>query len=229
MATTKTTTKNFEISLTSFTDFLLRVGLPKVRQAETIRDQYISGYQHFKDYYKQFRDAVCAIHRQGRPVFELDQLLSTISDERGKRTNYELMIRGYKRFWATYFQEMDYSWVTPPKAVWKHRKLVVRVNPELAFTDGHETHLIKLYLKKETPSKEQVRLILHLMQITLRPKVERPVISLLDVRRGRLFEETSFDPRLTALLEGEAAAFLQMYQSIDEMIANGELMVDPDY
>lgn len=229
MATPKTTTKNIRISLTSFTDFLLRVGLPKVKQAETIRDQYLSGYRHFKDYYRPFREAVCAIHRQGRPVFELDQLLSTISDERGKRTNYELMIRGYKRFWATCFQEMDYSWVTPPRAVWKYRRLVVQVNPELAFTNGHETHLIKLYLKKDTPSKEQVRLILHLMQLSLRPKVERPVISLLDVRRGQLFEETSFDPRLTALLEGEAAAFLQMYQSIDEMIANGELLVDPDY
>ena len=229
MTTTKTTTKNIEISLTNFTDFLLRVGLPKLKQAETIWERYRSDYEHHKDYYKQFREAVCAIHRKGRPIYEIDQLLSVIPDLRGKRANYEQIIRGYKRFWATFFQEMEYSWTTPPKAQWKYRRLIVRVNPELAFSNGEETHLIKLYLKKDPPGKEQVRLILHLMQIALRPKIEKPVISLLDVRRARLFEATSFDPRLTALLDGEGAAFLQMYQSIEEMAANRELPMDPDY
>jgi len=95
----------------------------------------------------------------------------------------------------------------------------VRVNPELAFTDGTETHLVKLYLKKHEPPVEQVRLILHLMQLSLRPRVDRPVISLVDVRRGRVFEETSFDPRMTALLEGEAAAFVQMYKSIESILS----------
>ena len=207
-----------DISLTSFTDYLLRVGMSKLTEAHLIREQYLAGYKQYKDYYRPFRRAVRAIHRQNRPVHDLDQLPPTIPDLRGKRTNYELMARGYKRFWATNYQEMDFRWTRPARATWRHDRLSVRVNPELAFTNGQETHLLKLYLKKEKPTREQVRLIMHLMQITLRQQVNKPLIGLVDIRRARFFEETAFDPRLTVLLEGEAAGFVQMYRSIESFL-----------
>lgn len=209
-----------EISLTSFTDFLLLAGMKKFKKGESILQQYQEAYQRHKDYYCEIRESIKAIHRQGRSVHELDQLPPTLPERNGKRTNCELMVRGYKRFWATSFQELDFNFKVPPKANWKYKRLSVRVNPELAFTDGADTFVIKLYLKKMKPSAEQAQLILHLMRLSLPFANERCVCCMVDVRRGRLIEEVAFDPRLTILLRSEAAAFLELASSLTESELN---------
>lgn len=227
--TTVTPWKPIEISLTSFADFVLKTGMTKLSVVERIAQQYQEGYKRYKDYYGPFREAVCAIHKQGRPVFELNQLPPLLQGPDSKRANYESMVRGHMKFWASNYQESACTWTKPAKGTWTKGGLRIRINPELGFINGDETHLIKMYLKKEPPGRKQVRLILHLMQMALRPKVERPVIGFLDVRRGRLFQETAFDPRLSILIEGEAAGFVQMHRALQSRLHADELDGDSLY
>ena len=51
-----------EVSLTSFADFVLKSGLPKLTCAQQMRQQYERGYSPSFDYYKKFRDTTRRLH-----------------------------------------------------------------------------------------------------------------------------------------------------------------------
>lgn len=203
----------FHISLTSFTDFLLKSGSPKLTAAKRIVEQYEQEYRVFTDYYRKFREGVQEMHRRGCGIGFLDAVVDGVT-EASKQVNYELLCRGYKRFWASTFQEQETRWITPPKQNWEFDDLAVRVNPELAFESNGETHFIKLYFKDERPSKQQSALILHLMRLALRPVRRKAIVALLDVRRSKLIEPTGYDAGLTTLLEGEALCFQRIVRQM---------------
>lgn len=215
----RTQSASIEVSLTSFADFVLKSGLPKLTCAQQIRRQYNREYNPAFDYYKKFRDSVRVMHSRRSAVSELPQALSRVADP-NKKVNYELLGRGYLKFWTSYLEPQSLQYCPPPVASWSHGKLVVRVNPELSFRDDRSNYLVKLYVKEEPLTKPQVSVILHLMQLALRPVVPNPVCLILDVRRARPFEATAFNPRWTVLLEGEALSFERMFQAnFDDEVA----------
>jgi len=203
-------TGSIEVSQTSFADFVLKMGLPKLTCAQSIRRQYERGYSPALDYYKKFRNTVRSTHRQHLPMISLGDALKSVANA-NKQANYELLGRGYTKFWSSYLEPQSLQWCTAPVAAWTHGRVTVRVNPELAFRDERHNYLVKLYVKDEPLTKPQVSVILHLMQLALRPVVLNPVCVILDVRRGKPFEATTFNPKWTVLLEGEALSFERMY------------------
>ncbi len=205
--------QSVDLSLTKFVDYIVKSGIPRLTEVRNIKRQLEAGYKPHQDYYLKFRRLVRHVHSSGKPVGMIAPMAEECADA-SRKINYDHMARGYQRFWARHFHEREVSWVSPPRSNWQHGQLNVRVNPELAFVDGDEVRLIKLYLKKDKPQANQVEIILHLMQETLWPTVENPAISLLDVRRGRLYEATSFRPELTALLRGEALGFVEILKTL---------------
>lgn len=201
-------------SLAALTDFVLCTGLEKLTVANRILEQYQTGYQLHKDYYKRFRDTVVHAHATKGSVGQLADLVEAVSSP-NQQVNYQHMVRGYQRFWASCFQESHTTWMTPPRVKWETGHLIVTVNPELGFVrDGH-LHLVKMYLKKDEPSAAQLNVILHLMQSTLWTKETKPVVAVVDVRRGRMFEATNYDRRFEPLLRGEALSLVGMCRMLE--------------
>lgn len=210
----KLETRPLRTSLTSFTDFVLESGLRKLLVAERILRQYQAGYRQGADYYKRLRDAIVRVHSSGASVSSLGGVVDAVSFAR-HQANYQHMVRGYQQFWARNFQELEACWCPPARARWSLAHLVVTINPELGFRCMGDLHLIKLYLRKDPPSPAQLQIILHLMQLTLWSQETKPVVSVLDVRRGRLFEATSYDARFDPLLRGEAMSLVTMCRMLE--------------
>lgn len=201
-------------SLTSFTDFVLTSGLDKLAVARRILEQYRVGYQQRHDCYRRFREAVVHIHSQAKPVSRLTDGGFCVPPK-NNHLNYQHLVRGYLRFWAQSYQEHIPHWTRPPKRSWSTGHLTVRVNPEIGFERDGETRYIKMYLKQQEPSVEQLQVVLYLMQVVLWTDEINPVVAVLDVRRGRLHEATSLDRRFEALLRGEALSLVGMCRLLD--------------
>lgn len=205
------------VSLTSFADFLFKTGKPQLTLVRQIFEQYKRGYSPSLDYYKSFRENVSAFVSGRIKMSELDTVLRSGAFPESKLRNYEALFRGFARFWARNFQEQAYVSIEPPKAVWTYAGVTVRVNPELVVAHGPYTYYIKLYNKKDPLKKKQLDVALHLMQMAIGRPTAQPVVAVLDVRRGRLFEEVGFDRNLTFLLEAEALGFARLWAAAQEI------------
>lgn len=211
---TFTKTESIEVSLTSYADYLLKSGKTKITAVRQMREQYEGGYNQGFDYYKKFRDGVRSFHRDGKPVDSLETVAKLVTPE-SKRRNYEILARGYAKFWARNFAEHEARWLNPVKVTWTFGNLDVRINPEVCLQVGRETYFIKLYNKKDKIRKLPLDVILQLMEQTLAGEADRPVMCVLDVRRSRLFESDGVDEGLVHLLEAEALGFTHLWRSFD--------------
>jgi len=205
--------EDIKVSLTSFADYLFKSGPPKLNCVSRIRQQYRSGYNPGLDYYKIFRDAIRGIHSTGLPLSELDTVVDGLSSD-AKKINYQLLVKGYTRFWCRNFAEQAPRWFLPDRKDWAYGGVTIKVNPELGFVSENtgETYVIKMYNKKEPIKKRQLDILLHLMQLTLHEDPYASSMAVLDVRRGKLFEASSFNEPFTTLLEAEALAFERLWR-----------------
>lgn len=201
------------VSLTSFTDYLLKAGRPKINAVRRIREQYEQGYNRGFDYYRLFRERVVSVLANQGQMGLIESIVDEVCPE-SKSKNYAVLTRGFQRFWARTFQEHEWVWAGSKSRPWSFGGLSVRVNPEIGITLDGQIYLIKLYNKADSLKKNQLDVILHLMQVSLMEPGARVVPAVLDVRRGRLFEATSFVPEMTALLEGEALNFVHLWRAV---------------
>ena len=74
--------------------------------------------------------------------------------------------------------------------------------------------MIKLYFKKDKPSKRLLDTVLRLIDVTLPADKAGATPGILDVQRGRLFTPTVRVADIDALLTGEAAAFVTMWNAV---------------
>ena len=185
-----------EIPLTSFIDFVLKSGSPKMTCAKKIKAQLNEKYDPATDYYKRFREAVQYLHSKDKDRAKLLELIGPLPET--KEDNYRLMVLGYKKFLG----RKDFAWFNPPRKIWKHGELEITINPEVGLIWDDSRYIIKLYLKADKPSKDRLSSVLALMHETLPHK--ECVLALLDVRNAKLytFEESMLD--LMPLVEGEA-------------------------
>lgn len=185
-----------EVPLTSFIDFVLKSGSPKMTCAKLIKEQMQEVYDPAKDYYKRFRDAVQEMHIKKKDKSELSKIIGLLPDS--KNGNYQSMISGYKKFLGT----KETIWFQPVRKIWAHGNLQIPINPELGLKWNNQKYIIKLYLKSDKLSKDRISSILALMKHTIPTK--DTVLCLLDVRNSKIypFEENMLS--LLPLVEGEA-------------------------
>ena len=193
-----------EISLTSFVDFTLKAGLPKVTLVRQLKNQ--PAYSPEEDYWLPLRNAIKTMHRSGSSPTSLDKVLAGVHPK--KEASYQQRITSYKGW----MRRKHFEWADPPTVVWEHQDLSVRINPELGLKIDGVPHLVKLYFKGESPSRLRLSTAAFLMQTAL--GTTTGTSSIMDIAKGKLHVLNTFPAGTDALLEAEAGAFLAIWNRI---------------
>jgi hypothetical protein len=90
----------------------------------------------------------------------------------------------------------------------------LRINPELGLRIDGVSYVVKLYFKKETLSRNRVAVVLDMMNAALAGRGEDVRVAVLDVPAGKLIAAPGPSPQINALLESEAASFLQLWEAV---------------
>tara|TARA_R110002020_G_scaffold214594_2_gene421647 strand:- start:888 stop:1355 length:468 start_codon:yes stop_codon:yes gene_type:complete len=114
-----------DIPLTSFIDFVLKSGSPKMTSAKKIKSQSEEDYNVATDYYKRFREAVQELHKKDLQKATLLKLVGPLPPN--KVENYKKMAEGYKKFLG----KKEVKWFKPSRENWKQGNLTIAINPEL--------------------------------------------------------------------------------------------------
>jgi hypothetical protein len=198
-----------EITLTTFLDFVIKVGPPKITCVKKAKQLYSQEYNPTFDYWGSLRKGIVDIHKDKRGKESLDQLLQGIALT-NKRERYNLCIKGYKKFMG----KKDIEWLGSSKGIWRSGSLMVKVNPELGLRINGKDHMIKLYFKSKDLPKTHVLAILHLINSITNKDHRNIVPGILDVQNGHLITQNISAPDIEALLIGEASAFTAMWNTL---------------
>jgi hypothetical protein len=196
------------ISLTDFVDFVATAGTQKLTKVRTVknRPKYLPAF----DYWRALREGIKEFHRKGaRNKGDLDRVASGVSDPT-KHARYMAVLQEYKRFLG----RKKIAWFDPPSLDWSYDGLIVRINPELGLRIDGVSYVVKLYFKKETLSRNRVAVVLDMMNAALAGKGEDMRVAVLDVPAGKLITASGPSPQINALLESEAASFLQLWDAV---------------
>lgn len=199
-----------KVSLTEFMNFVNKSGASKVTVVQKAKNRRDEEYAHYKDYWIKLREKIKSVHKSDGSHDNLKELLSEVNQD--KVDNYKLAINGYCSFW----KKKKIEWVEPPRKTWTVGDIKIEVNPELGLVLKDKVFVIKLFTTaNDSMDKRHADLILTLMENELRSKVEAEVIfAVLDVKRGKLFENKNLDPSLKGLLNGEARSFETIWKSL---------------
>lgn len=198
-----------EISLTTFVDFVIKSGTPRITCVRDAKRLYEQGYKPAFDFWKPLREAIIEMHREGLPKQALDRVCTNLTD-RKKLSLYPLRIQAYKRWLG----RKNIQWFGCEPKIWRSGDLKIRVNPELGLTIDGADYLIKLYFKEDKLSKPRVDTMLFLIQNTFSKKHPKATPGILDVARGNLIVPTREIEDIEVLLNGEAVAFVEMWNRI---------------
>ena len=195
-----------KVSMTYFTDFVLKVGTPKLSGVKEFKEHR---YDHLTDFYKPLREAIVDMHAKGKPQRALDDFLLTLTDER-KRRIFPGLVESYKKWLRP-----GMKWFTPPQTVASVGDLEITINPELGFEIDGTPYLVKTYFRGEPLAQKRVSIVLGLISSALGPGRPGTVFAMLDVKNSRLHPlKSAPNPRLNLLLRGEAASFSTIYASV---------------
>ncbi len=188
--------------MTTMVDFGSATGA--ARQRVVRKAKSLEAYSPAKDFYRPMRQAIQRCHRLGGEYSEV-QIPPMTPPKRLPR--YEAVRAGHQIFRR---RKKPTGWFLPPVVYWTHGPLRVRVNPELGIYIKGVPHLVKLYFKAPELSRGIAQPSLHLLREAFYEFSELAV-SVLDVTHGGL---RTLDERqdLRTLLQGEAAAFLTMWE-----------------
>lgn len=197
------------ISITDFIGFVNKSGGSKMTKVKQLKNR--ENYHPSKDFYKILREEIVNLHQLNKDVKTLDELLGKLTDTK-KKNNYPAVIAGYKKFLG----KKKATWFEPPFKHWIIGDLDIKINPELGILLGKNSYVIKLYLSSDRITKDKVTQILSLLEHELRDQVEGVTLfGILDVKTGKLFENTNKDVSYLPLLEGEAKSFETIWKGIN--------------
>lgn len=196
------------ISVSDFIGFVNKSGGSKMTKVKQLKSR--DDYHPAKDFYKPLREEIIKIHKEGRNIGLLDDLLKNLTDNK-KKNSYPQVINGYKKFIGS----KKAVWLEPPVKHWLIGDLDIKVNPELGLTIGKKSYVIKLYLVADKITKDKVTQILSLLENELRSQVGDEVIfGILDVKNSKIYENLNKDISYLPLLEGEARSFETIWKGI---------------
>ncbi len=200
-----------KISLTEFLNFVNKSGSAKSTVVSAAKRKREEEYKHFEDYWNPLKIKIKSVHRKDGNHDDLKELLETISDE--KTDNYRKSIEGYCTFW----KKRKIEWFNPPKKTWVDGDVRIELNPELGLQIKDKLYVIKLHTSaNESIDKRHADLILNLMEKELREKVagDEVIFAVLDVKKGKLFENKNKDVSLMPLLKGEVRSFETIWKAL---------------
>lgn len=193
-----------EITLTSFIDFLIKNGPPRITHVRNCKKQILQGYHPSRDFYLKIREPIIEFHKNGLSIDYLENTVRNISDK-NKKQNYPIVLNGYKKF----LKNNHFDWFETTKATWIYNELKVKVNPELGLIDNGKKYLTKLYFKKDVLTEFKVKTIASLMYNCIGKKSLN--MALIDTRNGRFIPLDRVNPDIDLLLQTEADVFIKLY------------------
>lgn len=172
------TTMKVKISLTQFLNFATKPPEQQLTVVRTIRKQHEEDYRVPLDLYKQFRDAVIQMHRNGKSKNVLDQLVRQ-QTEPTRAKHYPDLVAGYKKFMG----RKSLDWFEQPHGIWECEELRIKIRPEVALVvDGIPT-AIKLWLNNDDSlNKRRAEMITHMMATAIPSSSDGLTTAVLDVR-----------------------------------------------
>jgi len=197
-----------KVSMTTFVDFVMARGTRRITCVKDAKKQYSEGYSPARDFYRQLREEVVAVHYEGQPLSTLNTIVQQANVR--KQDMYRKCVAGYKR-WRGKKSLSSFPVAGFP---WSQGQLEVSVNPELGLVVNGTQHLIKLYFKAGNPTKSQIDAALHLLEQHPACGKEGAIPAILDMQAGKLHVPTRTIPAISALLTGEAAAFVAMWDRL---------------
>lgn len=182
------------VSLTKFIDFVNSTGLKK-RQivTDTISDDK---YEPYKDFYKNFREAIVALHKEGASADTLNGRIRWSNNTKIK--HFQSLVQGYQK-WAC---NKKLSYIPVDSCQIDLGGIQLTINPELALKIGRQPTIIKLYLKEKPLLKGAADMITTLLATSYRMHentYSNYNFTVLDVRQAKLFRLTA-NTRVDALL-----------------------------
>jgi hypothetical protein len=197
-----------KISLTDFVDIASKSGTPKATKVAQVKAR--PDYDPRFDFYKPIRERITEVHRAGQESATLRVFLGTLTD-RKKAANYPELVEGYLKWLGRKAVE----WSEPPRRLYRSSGIEVIVNPELCLSFGRETYVIKLYFKDDPLDRFKVEVILSLMEQVLRPHcAEGVVMSVMDIRRAKLFPWRASSRSRIALVDAELAYISSLWPRV---------------
>ena len=203
---------NIHISLTTFVDFVIASGTPKLAAVMKAKIRYQTGYAPATDFYTPLREWMIAVTQQNLTGPEtLDCMRSTFVNLNTRNSHaYQECIAGFTQWW----RGNNIVWNKALQSEWTQGRVAILITPELGVSIRGEPHLITLYFKKVKPSQLRLQAMMHLLQ-QLAGRAQTPVtVGILDMRRGRLHSPTRDDSDMEQLLAAEAAAFQTMWDRV---------------
>ena len=204
-----------KITMTTFVDFVVANGTPKLTAVKNAKTQYQVAYDPAKDFYKPLRESIIVAAQQNLTSNEsLASVRSVLGNLNARKLEtYNACIAGYK----TWRGRKNIVWrktFSSGSSEWTQGRLVIRVTPELGVSVNGKPHIIKLYFKEDKPSKQLLETMFFLLKQYDRRKNNTVTVGILDIRRGRLYSSTRDFPDIEQLLAGEAAAFQTMWDRV---------------
>ena len=201
-----------QLSLTDFVDVVSLSGTPKATKVHQLKIR--PSYDPIADFYKRIRESIVETHQGDLGKEHIDEVLVALTDPK-KITAYPFVAGGYKKWWG----RKNLVWFNPPSILYSNYGVDVSVNPELGLKVDGAPHLIKLYFKSKPLEKNKVDIITHLMATTLSglcPSTSNTitVMSVLDVRRGKLISPTVPISALMGMLQAELAYIATLWPSV---------------
>lgn len=200
--------------MTSLLRFIAADPIGKATVISRLVAEYGEPYHPARDYWKQLRDGLRALHEAGLPADVLRGLVPAHNAR--KAQNYELMIQGYEKWRA----RIDFSEPAfPERREWIFGDIAFLLNPEVAATIDGVPHVIKLHFRSE--GKLRKRLADPMIAVMDHYYREVGVASILDVRRARLFTARDVQglPKLRTAMHGQASAFGAMWRDAQREVA----------
>ncbi len=196
------------LSLTDFVDVVSTSGLPKSTKVSQIKHR--ETYHPAFDFYKPLRDHIVDMHCANQAKSTLAGILGNLQDQK-KIDAYTSLVNGYRRWWG----RKSFTWFDPPSGLYDAYGVEVSINPEVGLLINGSPHLIKLYFKSDSLSKNRVDIITHLMSKTLNGRCPaKTKMAVLDIRNAKLITPTVPISTLDATLNAEIAYIANIWPNI---------------
>jgi hypothetical protein len=195
------------ISLNDFADFAVAAGGPKLAKVRQLKRR--GAYRPAGDFWRPLGKKIVDSFERGGALSDLKGFAEAQKDPK-KAAAYPIAVDGTQKALGTSLQ----GWFDPPCGEWAHGDLRVRINPELGVYDEDGVpQVLKLYFKKDPLSRARAEIMLHLMSKAL-PEGSEAVNGIIDLQRGEVVTSSKKTDALDALIDGEAAALLAMWDRV---------------
>lgn len=196
-------------TLPTFASFVLTNGSPKVTAVRNAQRASVARDYAAVDHYIHLRRPLNEAFYAGGDPAPLHDVLLRLKDPK-KYASHKAVVDGLSR----YFRTVSFTALPVRKRAWSHGGLTVSVTPTVRLQIGDDWHVAYVHLKQDPLSARTVAPVLELIEQT-HGRLGTPLV--IDARAGRA-HSPSRSPQirrgLGALLEAEALAFVQLWNSI---------------